>query len=267
MKNNNLNTGWGGVASWYEATVNNKFSSQKDIILPALLKFVLRENFVGKKVLDLGCGTGFFIKEFLNYKPESITGIDLDVELLKIAEQNIESFKIQNRGEMSRVKLFKQSAENLDILKSEKFDLIFAIESLVNMKDIKLVAKEISKVISDNGRFIAVVNHPAFRVPQSADWYYDENLKKQGRVVYKYKTAHTIKIDMNPGSKINKKFTYTFHRPFEEYVNTFAYNGLYLKVIREVCSPKKSGKGPRQAAEDVAREEIPMFLFLEFAKM
>lgn len=259
--NPKLNTGWGGVASWYEATVNEKFSYQKDLILPSLLKFVLRENFEAKSVLDIGCGNGFFMKEFAKFKPYKIVGVDIDEELLVNTIEAIKEIpgEIEARAQML-------SANDLNKLEEKNFDLLFAIESLVNMQYLDTAAKNIASKMHGGSSFFAVVNHPSFRVPQESDWYYDETKKAQGRVVYHYKTSKTIKIDMNPGSKANKKYTYTFHRSMEEYVNIFAENGMYLKKIREVCSNKKSGTGPRQVAEDNARNEIPLFLFMEFVK-
>jgi ubiquinone/menaquinone biosynthesis C-methylase UbiE len=264
--NRNLDTGWGKVANWYESTIGANFSYQKDVILPAVLKFVLRENLEGKKILDVGCGTGFFDTEFAEFGPASILGIDVDSELLDLAKSRAAEFKRLNNTDTSFTFL-NMPAENISKLTESKFDYIFAIESLVNMSDLTPVLAGIASKLGKNGRCVVVVNHPAFRIPQSADWYYDEKLKKQGRVVYKYKTAHAIKIDMNPGSKTNKKYTYTFHRAFEEYVNSFAKHGMYMTKMREVCSPKKSEKGPRQKAEDAARSEIPMFLIMEFATL
>jgi ubiquinone/menaquinone biosynthesis C-methylase UbiE len=261
MKKNNLDTGWGKVASWYESTIDSKFSYQKDVILPALLKFVLRENIAGKNILDLGCGTGFFLDEFAKYSPQSLIGIDLDEELLNLATSRLKDLENIN------ISLQIASAEKLSLLKEKNFDFIFAVESLVNMQNLPAVANGISEKLSKNGKFIAVINHPAFRIPQHSDWYFDEKTKKQGRIIYSYKTSKTIKIDMNPSKKSNKKYTYTFHRSFEEYVNIFIQNGLYVSKMREVCSPKKSESGPRQKAENEARNEIPLFLILEFAKL
>ncbi len=254
-------TGWGKVASWYENTISAEKSTQKDLILPELLKFFPLENLNGKSVIDLGCGTGFFLKEFLKAKTEKSLGIDVDTELLELANENLRQEIADNK-----VSLMKVDATDLKGIGDKSFNVAFAIESIPNIKDLKLFAKEVSRILEVGGKLIAVVNHPSFRVPQSADWYFDKDKQAQGRVVYKYKTSHTIKIDMNPGSKVDKVYTYTFHRPFEEYMNTFIKAGFSLSFMKEVCSNKTSQKGVRQQAEDLAREEIPMFLFLEFSK-
>ncbi len=264
-------TGWGKVASWYDQTIKKTASSQKELILPELLKFLPLEKVKDKRILDLGCGTGFFLKEYLKGEPEMALGIDLDAEVLELAEENL-------RNEMHFYNSVEEGKRKLDVLKADaadlkgvganSFDFVFAIESLVNMKDLKSVAKEVGRVLEVGGKFICVVNHPAFRVPQSSDWHFNNVLGLQGRIVYKYKSSHEIKIDMNPSvrNKKDKVYTYTFHRSFEEYFNTFRSIGLHFNFMKEICSNKESGKGPKQKAENIARTEIPVFLFLEFVK-
>jgi ubiquinone/menaquinone biosynthesis C-methylase UbiE len=260
-----VKTGWGGVASWYDATINSKSSTQKDIILPALMSFMPLSHMEGREVLDLGCGTGFFMGEYIKGNPKKLSGIDVDNELLAIAHDNLH---IHNKYNIEAISLIKEDAEKLISFKDSSLDLIFSIEAVVNMKDLSRVAGEISRTLKPGGKFVMLVNHPAFRVPQSADWHYDESKKRQGRVVYKYKTAHSIKIDMNPGSSTNKQYTYTFHRSVEDYVNTFMKLGMLTRRVKEVYSDKKSDKNAkRKNEEDLARLEIPMFMIFEFVKI
>ena len=262
-------TGWGKVASWYDQTVKKTASSQKDIILPELLKFLPVEKVKDKRLLDLGCGTGFFLKEYLKGEPEMALGVDVDDEILELALENLRTeMHFYNSVEVGKRKLdiMKADASDMQGVGEKSFDFVLAIESLVNMKDLKNVAKEVFRVLDIGGKFVCVVNHPSFRVPQSSDWHFNNVLGKQGRIVYKYKTPHQIKIDMNPGSKKDKIYTYTFHRPFEEYFNIIRSTGLHFNFMKEICSNKESETGPKKKAEDSARQEIPLFLFMEFIK-
>ena len=256
-------TGWGKVASWYDNTISATKSTQKDLILPELLKFFPLEMVKDKRIVDIGCGTGFFLKEYLKGTNEKALGIDIDKELLELASENLKEEVLRDK-----VAFLKQDATNLGGMGENSFDIALSIESIPNIKDLKAFAKGVEKILTPGGKLIAVVNHPAFRIPQSSDWYFDKDKQKQGRVVYKYKTSHTIKIDMNPGTKIakDKIYTLTFHRPFEEYLNTFTKAGLAFSFMKEISSNKQSESGARKKAEDEARVEIPMFLFLEFTK-
>ena len=55
-------TSWGKVADWYDDMVLSDDSYQKTLILPNLLKAM--EIKKGQKILDIGCGQGFFANEF-----------------------------------------------------------------------------------------------------------------------------------------------------------------------------------------------------------
>lgn len=256
-------TGWGKVASWYQNTVSAEKSMQKDVILPELLKFLPLESVKNKKIIDLGCGTGFFLKEYLQTDVQKSLAIDLDKELLELAGEYL-----HDEVEAGKVAFLQGNATDLKGVGDKSFDIALSIESIPNISDLRSFAKEVSRVLEVGGKFVAVVNHPAFRVPKSSDWYFNKDIQKQGRVVYKYKSSHAIKIDMNPGNKNPKTkiFTTTFHRPFEEYLNTFIKAGLTFSFMKEVYSNKSSQAGTRKNAEDEARSEIPMFLFLEFIK-
>jgi ubiquinone/menaquinone biosynthesis C-methylase UbiE len=256
-------TGWGKVASWYQNTLSADKSTQKDLILPELLKFLPLASVSGKRILDLGCGTGFFLKEYMGENPGKSLGVDVDNELIVLAKENLRQ-EVQD----GKVGFLVSDATDLKMVGDKSFDIVLSVESIPNIKDLKKLASEVSRVLDVGGKFVAVVNHPAFRIPKSADWYFDKENTRQGRVVYKYKTQHAVKIDMNPGTKEKDKkvFTYTFHRPFEEYLNTFTKAGLKFSFMKEICSNKISQAGVRKNAEDEARDEIPMFLFLEFSK-
>jgi ubiquinone/menaquinone biosynthesis C-methylase UbiE len=256
-------TGWGRVASWYQNTLSADKSTQKDLILPELLKFLPKERVTGKRILDIGCGTGFFLKEYLSFGAAKSLGVDIDPELITLANENL-----RQEIKEGKVGFLVSDAANLKMIGDKGFDVVLSVESIPNIKDMKKMAEEVCRVLDTGGRFVMVVNHPAFRIPQSSDWHYDKVSLRQGRVVYKYKSSHTIKIDMNPGTKNkqDKIFTYTFHRPFEEYLNTFTKAGLDFSFMKEICSNKVSQVGGRKKEEDIGRQEIPLFLFIEFIK-
>jgi ubiquinone/menaquinone biosynthesis C-methylase UbiE len=262
---NTKDTGWGKVASWYKNTISNKYSYQKELLLPTLLKTLPYKKVEGKNILEIGCGTGMFLENYINAK--KLVGVDLGKELLQIAENNFKELEEKTRIKIN-FNFVHESAENMKSIPAEVFDFVISVESLSNMENLEKVAKEVDRVLKVGGEFYLIINHPAFRIPQNADWYYDKLKDRQGRVVYKYKNSQAIKIDMNPGEKNykNKKFTFTFHRPISEYINAFCKNGMNLNLCLEICSDKKSENGPRKKVEDIARAEIPMFLLLRFVK-
>ena len=73
-------------------------------------------------------------------------------------------------------------------------------------------------------------------------------------------TTDKAPIVTNPG--ISKDYTWTFHKPIGDYVKAARGAGLLVDSIEEWPSHKTSDSGPRAAAENTARKEIPMFLAL-----
>jgi hypothetical protein len=106
-----------------------------------------------------------------------------------------------------------------------------------------------------------VLNHPAFRIPKASGWGWDEQAKIQYRRIDRYLSESKTEIDMHPGEKRGER-TISFHRPLQYYVKALGKAGFSVAALEEWNSHKHSEPGPRAAAEDRARKEIPLFLCL-----
>lgn len=111
------------------------------------------------------------------------------------------------------------------------------------------------------------MNHPAFRIPKHSSWGWDPStgsgqVVAQYRRIDEYLSESRTNIQMHPGDD-PKTTTMTFHRPLQWYMKLLAKHGFAVTRLEEWISPKKSQKGPRQIAEDKARKEFPLFIFLE----
>ncbi len=49
----------------------------------------------GKRVADLGCGTGIFLTKLLKYKPKQLIGVDIAPLAIKMANENTKRLKIK----------------------------------------------------------------------------------------------------------------------------------------------------------------------------
>jgi ubiquinone/menaquinone biosynthesis C-methylase UbiE len=250
----NKNTSWGKVSDWYDTTVEDSDSYQQKVILPNLLRIVGPK--VGMKILDVGCGTGTFARAFAE-KGAGVVGVDVGLELLDIAEKKSDNPKVQ---------YVLASADNLSKIKDKDFDVVTIVLAIQNMKNLDAVMGEVSGKLKEGGKLVLVINHPAFRIPQNSDWYYDEKDKIQYRKIARYMSEIEIPILMNPGNKNSKK-TYSFHRPLQVYVKSLVKNSLFIIKLEEWISHKESQKGPKKNIEDKARKEIPMFMCIECVKV
>ena len=244
-------TSWGKVADWYDEVVLDKDSYQKKVILPNILRLVAPKK--GLRVLDLACGQGFFSHEVAKLGAD-IVGVDISNELIAKAKKGPGTF-------------FVSPATNLSVLGEKKFDVAFSVLAVQNIEDISKTFKEISRLLEPKGKFIIVLNHPAFRVPKESSWGFDESSKIQYRRIDEYLSESRAEIEMNPSKEKGGEKTVSFHRPLQVYSKTLANAGFAISRVEEWASHKQSEKGPRQIAENKARKEIPLFMCLECVKL
>ena len=114
----------------------------------------------GRKVLDLGCGSGFLL-DFLSQKGYKAIGIEPNEELIRLAKQRNPGLDIK-----------KGNAENLDSLILDEVDTVLAVDVLEHINDDTSILKKIHRHLSSGGRFIIVV--PAY------PWIYGKRDEKYG---------------------------------------------------------------------------------------
>ncbi|MBI2624751.1 MAG: class I SAM-dependent methyltransferase [Candidatus Nealsonbacteria bacterium] len=225
---------------------------QKNLILPKLQKLLNLKK--GDKVLDLGCGAGYFTRQFAK-SGANIIGVDVSKEIIDIAR----------RKSPKNVRYYTASADKLPF-PNKTIDKIIVILALQNMENVFKVFKECRRVLKPKGKLFIVMNHPAFRIPGASSWGWDQNNKIQYRRIDKYLSNLKVEIKMHPG-KDSQSYTFSFHRPVQAYFNAIFKNNFCVSRLEEWVSFKKSQPGPRAKAEDLARSQIPLFLYLEAIKM
>ncbi len=242
-------TSWGGVSEWYDEYLEgNPDSYQEQVIAPNLIRMLGIKP--GMKVVDIACGQGFFSRKFAAAGAR-VTGADISKELIERAKKH-----------SPNIEYYATSAHKLGFAKAASFDaatIVLAIQNMENMQD---VFAEARRVLVPGGRLLLVLNHPTFRIPKRSSWGYDEKEKSQYRRVDAYLSPSKTSIDMHPGSRASEQ-TISYHRSLQDFFKTLSKEGFAVTRLEEWISHKRSQTGPRQAAEDKARKEIPLFMALE----
>ncbi len=239
-------TSWGKVSEWYDDVVNDADSFQSQVILPHIMRLVAPHK--GQNILDVACGQGFFSKQFVD-KEASVVGVDIGGELINLAKKNIKEGTF-----------FTSPSHKLEMIKDKTVDVVVCILALQNIEKLNETIAEVRKKLVPNGRFIIVLNHPAFRIPKKTSWGWEGDA--QYRRVDAYMSESSTEIDMNPGKEEDKINTVSFHRPLQVYFKMLAKNGFAVTKLEEWMSHKNSQEGPKKAEEDRMRKEIPMFMCL-----
>lgn len=99
----------------------------------------------GKRLLDLGCGTGFIIFLAKSYFTE-LYGVDITPAMLDLATKKIKNKKQKN------IKLSLQSSDNLSF-PNNYFDVVTAYSFLHHLSSPLPTLKEVYRVLRDGGIF------------------------------------------------------------------------------------------------------------------
>jgi len=107
-----------------------------------LAKEILKRNFSGQNVLDMGCGTGILAILAAKRGAKYLTAIDIDEWAYENSIENV------RRNEVSNINVFKGGAE---LLGSEVFDSIFAN---INLNILLADMSQYSRVLNKGGEIL-----------------------------------------------------------------------------------------------------------------
>ncbi|MCW1930082.1 MAG: methyltransferase domain-containing protein [Candidatus Kerfeldbacteria bacterium] len=252
-KEKTRDTSWEVVSDWYDQMLEtDEDSYQNKVVAPHLLRLMnIQYN---DRIVDFGCGQGFFARKFAEAGAK-VTGVDASADLIAKAQEKAHP--------ETRFIIAPAQDSTLADGCAESVTIVLALQ---NMEEMHLVFKEAARVLTPRGKLYIVLNHPAFRIPQHSDWIYDESADTQSRRVAQYMSDAKVRIDMTPGQKEHKTFTWSFHHPLQSYMKHLYNAGFVTCRMEEWTSHKESERGPRKKAEDQARKEIPLFLCIEARK-
>ncbi len=131
----NSEEGYNIYASDYDASLQYLNSFEKDSV------FKLLGDLRGKKVLDIGCGTGRIIEE-LKQRGAEVVGLDVSEKILEIAKKKFcdVEFVLGNVNDLP--------------FEDESFDLVLGLFLIVHLKNLEKPFEEIYRVLRPGGRFI-----------------------------------------------------------------------------------------------------------------
>ncbi len=249
-----LKTDWGEVANWYDQLVGESGSEfHQHVVLPGVMR--LLDPQPKQKIIDLACGQGVLCR-LINQKGVETTGIDAAENLIRLARE---------RGPQE-IRYQTADARELSFLQPDYFDAAACVLAIQNIHPIAPVFEGAARALKSMGKLVIVMMHPCFRGAKETSWCWDNTTKTQFRRVDRYLIPRKTPIVTHPGAAPDQ-YTWTFHKPIEAYVKALRNAGLLIDAMEEWPSHKHSDSGPRAAAENTARKEIPMFLALRAIKV
>lgn len=188
-----------------------------------------------KKVLDLGCGYGWYSNYFSKIGAKVI-GCDGSIEMLKLARKKYPNIQFE----------YMDIEDRLNI-QDNSFDIVFSNQVLMDIKNIPHLIKEVHRILKKHGIFYVSIVHPAF---YDGEWLSDEKGFKKSKIIEKYLSEYSF--DNEFWGK-----TRHYHRTISFYLNTISDAHFRLICLQEPPVYDNVNKS----------QEIPLFLFMEFEKL
>ncbi len=214
---------------------------------PTILK--LLGNVKGKKLLEVGCGSGYWTRLFAK-KGAICSGIELNKNQLRIA---VEEEKYKNLG----IKYYLGNASNISMIESNSQDVVFIEFLLLEIKMKSLLKKtfaECFRVLRKNGLLFISDMHPF-------DPFFDKRYKLPDRFNYYSSGDQFVAMaTQTDGTKI--RFT-DHHWTFEDYFNTLTSSGFIVFELRE---PRPSKSLIKRMPYFAYREFLPKTLMIKAKK-
>jgi ubiquinone/menaquinone biosynthesis C-methylase UbiE len=252
-QNQTTKTSWGKVADWYSELLEASGGTyQQEVILPNLMRLVAPSK--GEAILDLASGQGFFSRE-LARAGAKVAGCDISPELVARAKTLSPSLKID----------FRAAAAHETPFADDTFDKAICVLAIQNIHNANEALNEAGRVLKPQGSLHLVLNHPAYRIPQASSWGFDERAGVQFRRIDRYLSENKVEIKMHPG-QTNSESTWSYHRPLQTYFKWLRASGFHIRNLEEWVSHRQSDPGTRSKAENFARKEFPLFMYLEAVK-
>jgi SAM-dependent methyltransferase len=195
----------------------------------------------GRRVLDLGCGFGWFARWARAAGASYVLGIDVSERMLERARTLTDEAAIDYR-----------SADIETLAIEGKFDLVYSSLALHYIEDFTRVCTVVQRLLVPGGAFVLSVEHPILTAPPNQGWQTDaagvpvwpvNNYLREGSRVTNWITPGVVKQ----------------HRTVASYVNDLIGAGLRITRLIEW------GPNAAQIAEnpDWAKEvHRPMFLLI-----
>ncbi|MCR4787454.1 MAG: class I SAM-dependent methyltransferase [Lachnospiraceae bacterium] len=194
-----------------EVNANNLFE------IPTLYK--LLPDLTGKRVLDLGCGSGERCVDYMKRGALKVTGIDISEKMLEVA---------RSENADPGITYLNMPVEDIDSI-DEEFDVVISSLVLHYVEDFQGVVKNVYRLLSEGGIFLFSQEHP-INTCYSGNfdrWTRDEN----GRKIYANVADYCIEQKNDHTWFVEGVSRY--HRMFSTVINTLTDAGFRIMRIEE----------------------------------
>jgi SAM-dependent methyltransferase len=196
----------------------------------------------GRRVVDLGCGFGWFCRWARQQGAAAVLGIDVSEKMLARAQATTTD---------PAITYLKADMEGVE-LPQGAFDLAYSSLALHYVEDLGGLLAKVHRALAPGGQFVLSVEHPIFTAPSQPGWSVGVNGRKTWPVD-SYLCEGPRRTDWLSRGVIKQ------HRTLATYLNLLLRLGFALSHIEE-WGPTHEQIAARPALED--ERQRPMFLLV-----
>jgi SAM-dependent methyltransferase len=223
----------------YRNLRDNLVGLHENVIQPAMPRLVSDEELRDARVLDLGCGEGWFTTIALERGARTIVGVDPSALMLERARASIVDPRV------SFVHTFAEDA----FFEADSFDLVASVLALHYVEDYTGVVAAVARWLAPRGLFAFIVEHPIGTCQRDMDW-----IEEDGRTI-----AWPVYGYHDEGERQEHWYVdgvVKYHRTVETYVNTLVQAGLVVERLIEPAPTREAVELAGRGVSGLIRPDV-----------
>ncbi len=248
---------WNAMADQYDAMAGTRDDYYRtDVIGPGLLSAC--GDVSGLKVLDLGCGQGYFSR-LLAQGRATVVGIDISEQLINHAVRR------ERASPLGIEYLVLDAADAAGRWAPASFDLVVSCIALQNMPEASRALRSAATLMKPAGRAVFLIEHPT-NTTATRVWERDERGNKIALRIDRYFDTgpRIVSWPMSNPSGERRQFRFpSWSRTLEEWSELFSSADLLIARIRE---PRPTAVQVEQCPDLDDCFRIPYFLIFDLVQ-
>jgi 2-polyprenyl-3-methyl-5-hydroxy-6-metoxy-1,4-benzoquinol methylase len=244
---------WNVIAANWDARYSDEGDSSRENLLNAVL-WRLLGDVQGQRVLDAGCGAGYFCR-LLAKRGAIVTGVDLSSSFLEMARQ---------RAPELAITYHQGSVSHMPFLAEASFDAAVSVCVLQDVRDYLGMIREVHRVLRPGGVLALATMHPCFSTPPGNGWERQpaDTVRPEDRLYWRVGDYFQLTREIWHWTSVGTATG--FHRPLSAIMTELLSAGFRLRdFVEPYPSPEVVAARPAERLPDT---RIPLFLVLGLVK-